>query len=96
MDIYSQRLRDLRGRREIGEIAGELGVSLQAMQDYESGKRRPRDEVLNRMVLLYRVPLAYLRGPVFFFLTGKCTDSVHTKRKRKKSIFLIRECTKSA
>ena len=95
MDIYSQRLRSLRGSREIGEVAGELGVTAEALQDYEAGKRRPRDEVLNRMVLFYRVPLAYLRGPVFF-LTSRCTNSVPIDQAGKNSIFLISKCTKSA
>ena len=74
MQISSQRLRALRRDREISQVSRELGITEAALRDYESGKRRPRDEVLNRMVLFYGVPLSYLRGPVF--LPGKCTNSV--------------------
>lgn len=36
-------LRKLRGSRTLKQVAGDLGISWQALQSYENGIRSPRD-----------------------------------------------------
>ena len=48
MEKYGKWIRNLRGTRSSREFAQLLGISQQALQAYESGKRIPRDEVKQR------------------------------------------------
>lgn len=57
------RLRQLRGSRTIKEVAGAVGISESALQMYETGKRRPRDDVKQRLAEYYRKSVAFIFFP---------------------------------
>ena len=40
-----QRLSNLRGNRTLNEVANAVGISVSALEMYETGKRVPRDEI---------------------------------------------------
>ena len=62
MENVGERLRRLRGSTGEIQAAQALGITVQALKAYESGKRRPRDEIILRAALFYRVPPGFLLG----------------------------------
>jgi transcriptional regulator with XRE-family HTH domain len=44
------------------ELAAALGISLDDVQDYEHGRRRPRPEVLVRIAHALGVPIGFMFG----------------------------------
>lgn len=42
------------------EAAKKIGVSLKTLQNYESGKTKPNWDTLNRMSIVYQVPIGML------------------------------------
>lgn len=65
--IIGHKLRDLRGKRNVQEVATAAGVSISSIFMYENGERIPRDEVKIRLARFFNVSIEYL-----FF-----TDQVH-------------------
>lgn len=51
----SEKLRDLRGRRTIKEVAEGCCISPSSLSMYENGERVPRDEVKVRLAKFYSV-----------------------------------------
>lgn len=49
-----QRLRELRGRRTLEEVANALGISRQSLWAYETGFRVPRDPLKVKIARYYR------------------------------------------
>ena len=49
----SRKLRTLRGRRTLAEVAEAVGVTSQAVSQYETGQRMPTDEVKLRIAKFY-------------------------------------------
>lgn len=49
----NRKLRTLRGRRTLAEVADAVGVTSQAICQYEKGKRMPTDEVKLRIAKYY-------------------------------------------
>ena len=68
MESYGGRLRRIRGNTGKQAFAQALGITVQALNAYESGKRLPRDEVKRRVE-------AYVRCPRNYFLRRECTNS---------------------
>lgn len=60
--MANEVLRQARGNRGQKEVANELGISVSALSMYESGERRPRDELKIRMARLYGTTV----GRLFF------------------------------
>jgi DNA-binding XRE family transcriptional regulator len=52
MDI-GQRLRSLRGDESLESVAKTIGISQKSLEDYEAGRRIPRDEVKSRLASHY-------------------------------------------
>lgn len=48
------RLKELRGRKTLKEVAEDLNISVSALSMYESGQRIPRDEVKVALAQYYR------------------------------------------
>jgi predicted transcriptional regulator len=48
-----QRLRSLRGDESLESVAKSLGISQKSLEDYEAGRRVPRDEVKMRLASHY-------------------------------------------
>lgn len=65
--IIGHKLRDLRGKRSVQEVATAAGVSISSIFMYENGERIPRDEVKIKLARFFNVSIEYL-----FF-----TDKVH-------------------
>ena len=74
MESYGEKLRRFRGNRTAKETAAKLGITVQALQAYESGRRIPRDEVKRR------ISAALLEGPNFFY--AESAQIVHRKEKK--------------
>jgi DNA-binding XRE family transcriptional regulator len=49
-----QRLRELRGRRTLEEVANALGIARQSLWAYETGLRSPRDPLKVKIARYYR------------------------------------------
>lgn len=49
MEPYRTWVRNLRGTRSAREFAKMMGISQQALEAYEEGRRIPRDEVKRRL-----------------------------------------------
>lgn len=48
-----KELRKLRGERSLREVAKDLDLSFAAVSMYENGKRRPRDDVKEKIANYY-------------------------------------------
>lgn len=55
-----EKLRQLRGTRSLREVARDIGISPSALQQYETGKRRPRDPIKEQLAAYYRKSVAYI------------------------------------
>lgn len=53
-------LRELRGEKKREEIAMAVGVTAQAICNYESGARVPSDEIKLRLAEYYHRPVGYI------------------------------------
>ena len=53
MNEFGKQLRKLRGNRSPQQTARALGITVEALQAYEEGKRIPRDEVKKRIRLCF-------------------------------------------
>lgn len=54
------RLRELRGDRQLIEIAIDTGLSISAISNYEQGLRVPRDDIKLILARYYDVSIDYL------------------------------------
>ena len=61
MSFTGRRLRQLRGNRTRQAVARDLGITVEALRAYEQGKRVPRDEVILRAAMYFRVPANFMR-----------------------------------
>ena len=50
-----KRLRELRGKRTVQEVADNLGISVSALTMYENGDRNPRDDIKIALARYYGV-----------------------------------------
>ena len=82
----SERLRELRGSLSQKDFADKIGISLRAYQWYESGRRIPPQNVLEKISSCEQVPLEYLLKGHFglreFFYEGKANRK-KTKNRRE-------------
>ena len=69
-DIFSIRLRSLRGSKNQNDVAKEIGISRGALSYYESGERRPDINTLYAIAKYYNVSSDYLLG-----ITDVCSPS---------------------
>lgn len=60
--MENKALRDARGTRNQKDVANELGISVSALSMYESGERKPRDELKIRIAKMYNTTV----GRLFF------------------------------
>ena len=61
-NVFSSRLRDLRGDRNQDDVAKELGISRASLSYYESGVRKPDINTLYALAKYYNVSSDYLLG----------------------------------
>ena len=60
MEEFGGLLRRFRGVRTRQKAAEALGITVEALQAYEEGRRVPRDEVIFRAARYYGVPASQL------------------------------------
>lgn len=58
--LIAKRLKELRGEKSREDIAESIGISVSAMQMYETAQRIPRDEVKIKLASLYGVSVQEL------------------------------------
>ena len=80
---YLKKLREENNLTQ-SDIASKLGVSVQAVSKWETGKSFPDVGLLERISELYNVKVEYL-------LNGKLTETIgyYNKKTKMKSIFII-------
>ena len=61
-DLFSSRLKKLRGNKNQADVAKEIGISRGALSYYESGERKPDINVLYSIADYYKVSADYLLG----------------------------------
>lgn len=54
---FSQKLVNLRGEKSQQEVADAVGITKQALWNYENGRRIPRDKVKIALANYYQVPV---------------------------------------
>lgn len=55
-----KKLIALRGEKTQQEVAESIGITVQALSNYESGKRNPRDDIKVSLSKYYGVDLGWL------------------------------------
>ena len=61
-NIFSDRLKKLRGDKSLQEVADAIGISRVSLGYYETGKRTPDIDVLYKIAAYYEVSADYLIG----------------------------------
>ncbi|MDR6226639.1 helix-turn-helix domain-containing protein [Desmospora profundinema] len=59
-ESMARKLVHLRGARSRTEVAGQLHISVSALQMYENGRRVPRDDIKVKLAQYYGVSVEYL------------------------------------
>ena len=54
-ELIAERLRNLRGKRDREDVAEMLGISVSALQMYETARRIPRDNIKVKLAKFYGV-----------------------------------------
>lgn len=62
LQLFKDRLKDLRGEKTLQEVAQDLGLSRATLGYYESGERKPDIEILIKIANYYNVSSDYLLG----------------------------------
>lgn len=61
-NVFSERLKELRGKKTLQEVADSIGITRVAMGYYEKGERKPDIEILYKIAKFYGVTSDYLIG----------------------------------
>lgn len=60
LQTIGQKLIALRGDRDIDEVANSIGVTKQAIWNYENDKRVPRDDIKKKIADYYKKSVSYI------------------------------------
>ena len=60
MQTIGQKLIALRGDKDIDEVANSIGVTKQAIWNYENDKRVPRDDIKKKIADYYKKSVSYI------------------------------------
>ena len=60
LQTIGQKLIALRGDKEIDEVANSIGVTKQAIWNYENDKRVPRDDIKKKIADYYKKSVSYI------------------------------------
>lgn len=60
MQTIGQKLIALRGERDIDEVANSIGVTKQAIWNYENDKRVPRDDIKKKIADYYKKSVSFI------------------------------------
>jgi transcriptional regulator with XRE-family HTH domain len=93
--MYSENLKKLRKELRVTalELADNLGISANSINNYENGRRKPNFEFLELLVQVYNVNLNWLiTGKGEMFIGQDKTD--HTKIDEAEFKKLFKQCMK--
>ena len=76
-----EKLKELRGKRTINEVAQALEISPSALSMYENGERVPRDVIKIKIADYYETPIT----DIFLFKT--LTVSEHKRKDEAKNLY---------
>ena len=62
MSMFGKRIKELRGKRTQEEVAEKIGISRARLSHFETGRREPDLELVNRFADFYGVTTDYLLG----------------------------------
>lgn len=54
------KLRELRGKKTLAEVAEDLGISPSSLAMYERGDREPRDETKRKLAEYYKRSVGFI------------------------------------
>lgn len=60
MDTIGKKLINLRGDKDIEDVANAIGITKQAIWNYENDKRIPRDDTKKKIAEYYKTSLSYI------------------------------------
>lgn len=60
MVTVGQKLINLRGDKDIDDVAKAIGVTKQAIWNYENDKRVPRDDIKRKIADYYKTSVSYI------------------------------------
>lgn len=60
LQTIGQKLIALRGDKDIDEVANSIGVTKQAIWNYENDKRVPRDDIKKKIADYYKQSVSYI------------------------------------
>lgn len=80
LQLFRERLKNLRGKKSLQEVAHDLEISRATLGYYENGDRKPDTEILIRIAKYYNVSSDYLLG-----LTDVVTQDINDRLISKKT-----------
>lgn len=60
LDTIGKKLINLRGDKDIEDVANAIGVTKQAIWNYENDKRIPRDDIKKKIADYYKTSVSYI------------------------------------
>lgn len=60
LDTIGKKLINLRGNKDIEDVANAIGVTKQAIWNYENDKRIPRDDIKKKIADYYKTSVSYI------------------------------------
>lgn len=60
--VLDKRLRQLRGKKSLQDVADDIGINRVTLTNYENGMRHPNAETLYKIVQYYKVSINWLIG----------------------------------
>ena len=90
---FGSRLKELRTEKGISqkEVAGDMGVSITTISQYESNSRFPNEDMLRRLCLYYKITSDYLLGLTDVKHAPLSKDEAKTKMVSSKQMEFISE-----
>ena len=90
---FGSRLKELRIEKGFSqkEVAGDMGVSITTISQYESDSRFPNEDMLRRLCLYYKITSDYLLGLTDTKHAPLSKDEAKTKMVSSKQMELISE-----
>ncbi len=94
----SNRLKKLRDKKRVsqGDLAKTIGLTHQAISQYENGKRNPNEKVWQQLADYFDVSVPYIKGEIDTEYVGKIIKTIYLVACNKKiTIITKKECIRT-
>ena len=94
----SNRLKKLRDKKRVsqGDLAKTIGLTHQAISQYENGKRNPNEKVWQQLADYFDVSVPYIKGEIDTEYIGKIIKTIYLVACNKKiTIITKKECIRT-